>query len=908
VTDQPTIYDTAQIGNVSSALRELRHPTQIGPYSILSLIGEGGMGTVYKAEQRAPIHRIVAIKIIKLGMDTREVIARFESERQALALMNHPNVAKVLDAGATDAGRPYFVMEYVAGEPITTFADRHKLTVRQRLDLFTEACNAVQHAHQKAIIHRDLKPSNILVALIDSAPHVKVIDFGVAKAISHRLTERTLFTEAGQLVGTPEYMAPEQAEGTMLDVDTRADVYSLGVVLYELLSGTLPFDPKSLRSAGYQEIQRIIREVDPPRPSTRLADSHDTLASVAASRQVEAHKLGTLLRGELDWIVMKSLEKDRTRRYESASALAEDVHRYLSDEPVSAGPPSGMYRARKFVRRHKLAFAMAAALAIALAAGLVGTTWGFVNARRQRDAAVAARNDAVAARDDALAARRAEAAAREYETQTDKFLIDMFTSIDPEKARGRDVLVKDILDNAAKRIDTNPPNHKIVEAYVRSIFGSAYQVLGVLDQAQAQLERSVALETPTDKESRLRLAGTLNYLGATYKELGRFPEAEAAYRRAADLQRASLSADDPELIWSESNVAVTLIAAQKLQEGETMLSDIVARLKQVKNPDPYLRATVVNNLALLRAEQGRAPEAESMLRDALADIKANSGEDHPASIALLNNLADLLRQQGKFPQAAEMLASALRLSEKINGPGHPNTLMIANNLGLAYKGTGQFAEAEKLYRNAIERRRRALGEDDPGTLLLRSNYGLVLQAMDRLAEAEAEFTDALEHMKRAPENQNPADRVTLESNLAWVRCLRGDVAGAEAMYRKLLPEVQKVFDPQSPAPIIFGMKFGCVLVEAKKWTDAEPLLSRYYQAVKSRGAPLDAAGAWAYGLCLVNLDKSREALPILEEGYRAAESQPRREEVVMKRIADAAVLACEKLGNNDEAEKWRRRK
>ncbi|HWP39954.1 MAG TPA: serine/threonine-protein kinase, partial [Tepidisphaeraceae bacterium] len=379
-TDQePTAapYPSAGIGNVIAAMHELGHPTQIGPYHILEPIGEGGMGTVYKAQQREPINRIVALKIIKLGMDTRQVIARFESEQQALAVMNHVNVAKVLDAGATESGRPYFVMEYVAGEPITTYADRHRLTVPQRLELFAQACHAVQHAHQKGIIHRDIKPSNILVTMQDDKPLVKVIDFGVAKAMAQRLTERTLFTESGQLVGTPEYMSPEQAESQLaIDIDTRTDVYSLGVVLYELLSGALPFDTRSLRIAGYNEIQRIIREVDPPPPSTRLSTMKDALPSVAASRQIEPRKLGTLLRGELDWIVMKCLEKDRTRRYDSAAALAGDVARYLADEPVAASPPSQIYRMRKFVRRHKWGLGVSGAVVLLLGAGLVGTTLG----------------------------------------------------------------------------------------------------------------------------------------------------------------------------------------------------------------------------------------------------------------------------------------------------------------------------------------------------------------------------------------------------------------------------------------------------------------------------------------------------------------------------------------------------
>jgi serine/threonine protein kinase len=352
----PTVeqYPSAQFAKVVAAVRDLQHPPQIGPYVIQELIGEGGMGSVYKAEQRQPIRRVVAVKVVKLGMDTREVVARFESERQALALMDHPNVAKVLDAGATDTGRPYFVMEYVKGEPITAFADRHKLTVRQRLELFTQACAAIQHAHQKAIIHRDLKPSNILVTVVDNQPVVKVIDFGVAKAVSQRLTERTLFTETGQLVGTPEYMAPEQAEGgALLDVDTRSDVYSLGVILYELLTGALPFEAKTLRSAGYNEIQRIIREVDPPRPSTRLSKLGKGGHEVARLRQTPLDSLERQLKSELEWIPLKAMHKDRSRRYASTIELSEDIGNYLSNKPLRAAPDSTGYRLRKFLRRNK---------------------------------------------------------------------------------------------------------------------------------------------------------------------------------------------------------------------------------------------------------------------------------------------------------------------------------------------------------------------------------------------------------------------------------------------------------------------------------------------------------------------------------------------------------------------------
>src|SRR3954451_1104933 len=332
-------YDPQQLGAVASLLASSAHPQQIGPYRVLEVVGQGGMGVVYKAEQRSPIQRTVALKVIKLGMDTLEFIARFEQERQALAMMNHPNVARVYDAGATEAGRPYLVMEFVSGEPITVYCDRHHLDTRQRLELFTQACEAIQHAHQKAIIHRDLKPSNILVTSVANKPQVKVIDFGVAKAISQRLTERTMFTATGHLIGTPEFMSPEQAEVSSADIDTRSDIYSLGVVLYELLIGTLPVDPHTMRSAAYAEIQRIIREVDPPRPSTRLSSLGNEAASeIAKRRRTQVEALTRELRSELEWIPLKAMRKERTERYQTSVELAEDIRNYLSNLPLRAGP------------------------------------------------------------------------------------------------------------------------------------------------------------------------------------------------------------------------------------------------------------------------------------------------------------------------------------------------------------------------------------------------------------------------------------------------------------------------------------------------------------------------------------------------------------------------------------------
>jgi serine/threonine protein kinase/tetratricopeptide (TPR) repeat protein len=422
----------------------------IGRFKLLQLIGEGGFGSVFLAEQREPVRRTVALKIIKLGMDTRQVIARFEQERQALALMDHPNIARVLDAGATETGRPYFVMEFVRGEPITLYCDDHKLGMKQRLEVFAQVCHAVQHAHQKGIIHRDLKPSNILVTVADDRPVPKIIDFGIAKATGPRLTDKTLFTEHRALIGTPEYMSPEQAEMGSADVDTRSDIYALGVLLYELMTGVTPFDPERLRSASWVELQRIIREVEPPRPSARLSAMAERLPEIAARREAQPGRLRGLIRGDLDWMVMKCLEKDRTRRYATADELAADIQRHLTGQPVSAAPPSTAYRVRKFVRRNRAAVAAVSLVTAVGLIGLVGTSAGLLIARGQRDRAIGAekreRQRATEAEDQAQRAKVALA------------ILDLGLGFaDPASPGGKHLEVREMLRLAEKSISTRFP-------------------------------------------------------------------------------------------------------------------------------------------------------------------------------------------------------------------------------------------------------------------------------------------------------------------------------------------------------------------------------------------------------------------------------------------------------------------
>ncbi len=676
----------------------------IGPYHLLRKLGEGGMGVVYEAEQTKPVRRRVAVKLIKHGLDSSAVLARFEAERQALALMNHPNIARVLDAGTDHRGAPYFVMEYIKGEPITAYCDRHKLGTRERIELVIPICEGVQHAHQKGVIHRDLKPSNILVEIQDDRPVPRIIDFGVAKAIDRQLTERTLFTSHGQMIGTPEYMSPEQAEMTNLDIDTRTDVYSLGVVLYELLVGELPFDPKELRAAGFDEMRRKIREETPPKPSTRLTTTKgEATAEVAKRHGVDPATLAKSCRGDLDWITMKALEKDRTRRYPSASGLAEDLRHYLKSEPVSAGPPSVTYRMRKFVRRHRVGVGVAASMLVLVLAGLVGTTYGLVRALR-------------AERQARLEAQTAEQVAR--------FMYEMFEINDPGEARGNTVTAREILDRGVERIHGELTEQPELRGRLLESMGIVYRSLGLYDLAEPLLKEAVDSSARAHGELHPEVATHLVRLAGLLIQQGRSEEARPHLERALSIQERVLDPGDPERARTLNNLGAAHRAAGRDAEALPYFEQALALRDATLDPDDPDLARSLINLGQSQLRLGRPDEALAAYERALSIRQRALGEDHPDTLNLLNSLAELHRNAGRYEAAREKLERLLPLQEKVLGPDHPALAYSLANLGMTEKGAGDLDAAARAFERSL-----AIGEEK-----LAPDHRLVLGVARQLAE------------------------------------------------------------------------------------------------------------------------------------------------------------------------------
>ena len=631
---------------------------RIGRYKILQKIGEGGCGVVFMAEQEESVRRRVALKVIKLGMDTKAVIARFEAERQALARMEHPNIARVLDAGATSSGRPYFVMELVRGMRITDYCDQNNLSTEQRLDLFIKVCQAIQHAHQKGVIHRDIKPSNILVTLHDGAPVPKVIDFGIAKATQGRLTEQTLFTAFEQFIGTPAYVSPEQAEMSGLDIDTRSDIYSLGVLLYELLAGRTPFDMQQLVASGIDEMRRQIREQEPPRPSLRLRTLNDEdRTTVARRRGTDAPRLSLRLRGDLDWIVMRCLEKDRSRRYETANGLAQDIQRHLDNEPVTARPPSTAYLLQKLIRRHRLAFGAGAAIALAVVGGSGMSLHLLFRARTAErfweDKTKEAEKENV---------RRSELA-----NKLTKELKDIGLAF----ARGGDQReLRERLDQATKR-KKELADQSEVEAGVDETLGTYYYKLGEYKRAEELLIESIEMRSKRDDKPE-EVAKALNFLGLVYSLQSKWDKAEVKVKEALELLQHRLTKqypEDPEIARTQFNLGWMLQQQAKLSEAENFLKLALEQQRKLKGCTPDDVVASLSRLGSVQMQDGRMHDAEANLREALDITVRDHGHDSLATASVLTNLAvAIAANQARIPDGIALFREAVEIRQRINNP------------------------------------------------------------------------------------------------------------------------------------------------------------------------------------------------------------------------------------------------
>jgi serine/threonine protein kinase/tetratricopeptide (TPR) repeat protein len=877
--------------------------TVIGPFTLLQRIGEGGMGAVYMAEQTHPVQRRVAIKVIKAGLDSRKILARFEAERQTLAMMDHVNIARVLDAGTSESGRPFFAMELVQGVPMTKYCDDHRLTPRERLELFVPVCQAIQHAHQHGVIHRDIKPSNVLITLYDGKPLPKVIDFGVAKATEKRPSDRSLNTEYGAMIGTPEYMSPEQAEMSALGVDTRSDIYSLGVLLYELLTGGTPMSRQQLGQAGYSEILHLIKEVDPPRPSVRLSTSGADLASIAARRRMEPARLMKLVRGELDWIVMKSLDKDRNRRYESANSLAGDVQRYLRDETVLACPPSRWYRFRKFVRRHKAGLLMIGIVATAVLAGLVLSIW-------QAARAVAAERVAKEQRDVAVAAeRRARESAADMAVFSAFLVKDVLAVARPKGQHGglgMGVTVREALDAAAPKIADTFARRPRAEAVARSALGLTYMYMGDTAAAIAQLEMAVELSRKHFQPDEAEALDAIGNLAIAYQQADRVDKALPLLEEILEILNANNEADHPMRLSTMANLALAYRDMRRFPEAFALFDQTIRLQKAKFGPDDENTLSTMNNLAGAYMKDGKIDQSLALFEETLRLQRARFGADHPHTLAFMSNLAGIYRAARRHAEAIRLYQESVKRMTATLGPDHIYTLGTLSNLAVTYRDSGRLQEAMPLLEEAFLRQKAMLGHDHSYTLNTMLNLARAYQDAGRPAEA-ASLLEKMLKIQQARLGPSDPNTLTCMNALASAYAADGNTADAVPLFEETIKRRKAELGAEHSETLASLADLGHALLRAKRYAEAEPVL-RECLAIREKNEP----DAWTtfsamslLGGSLLGQKKHAEAEPLLRAGHEGMNRRSARIAPLDLRwridAAERLVLLFEGAGQLDEA-------
>jgi eukaryotic-like serine/threonine-protein kinase len=852
-------------------LDPLQPGSLVGSYRIVERIGRGGMGMIYRAEQQFPVRRQVALKIIKPGMDSEQVIARFQAERQALALMDHPNIARVFDAGSTSSGRLYFVMELVDGLPVTEYCEKLQLGLRERLALFVPICNAIQHAHQKGVIHRDIKPSNVLVTVYDGQPAPKVIDFGIAKAMQEPLTERSMHTQVGAVIGTLEYMSPEQAGSFGEDIDTRSDVYALGAVLYELITGSTPLHRDSLEHSSEIDVIRRIREENPPVPSARLGDS----------------KLIRSVSGDLDWVVMKALEKDRVRRYTSVSALGDDIENYLNGAPVAAGPPSTAYRLKKMAQRHRSLVGTVAVVAVLLIGGAAVSMREAIRARRavQSSAAVSAflQND---------------------------LLAQASANLQASSSLGRpdpDLKVRTALDRAAEQIGGRFTGQPLVEASIRHTIGATYLDLGLFDEARRQLERAIELRRqmvgerdpltlesqnllvsvyigqgkPSEAEPlgryvlvmRRKLLGerhpdtltSLHNMAAIERLFARDAQAKALYAQVAELRRQVLGPNHPDTLKSLSNLGYVSMLLEKYPQAveiHTRVLEIRRRVLGEEHPDT-MQSRYALALALMNNNQ--ADKAEELLRKVLEWRRRVLGPSHVDTLNVMNALGMVSEVQGKYSQGENLFAECLVLASKTLGDQHPTAAACRENIASLFEDEGKYELSVREFRKMLGQERRHLGDEHPDTLRTMSNLAIALGLAGHYTKSRDLFNEVIALRKRILGPKNPKTLSSM-NELANLEKRQGRYAESEKLFREVVALRRDVLGPKHPNTLSSVTSLADVNLEQGKYREAEPLLREALDAA--------AGNSWSHavlqillGWCLTAQKQFAEAGRLLQAGY-----------------------------------------